>query len=77
MRYPDPWGFQEMHDKLSTFLREIHATRILAATSPAIAADYGRRVHCRSLRASGRVVSGFTPETRERIEQLRAEGVLR
>jgi len=77
MRYPDPWGFQEMHDKLSTFLREIHATRILAATSPAIAAEYGRRVHGRSLKASGRVVSEFSPETRAVIERYRAEGVLR
>ena len=78
MRYPADETYQvELHIALSAYLREIHATRILAATSPAIAAEYGRRVHGRSLKASGRVVSEFSPETRAVIERYRAEGAIK
>jgi len=74
----DDWGWQECHDALSSFLREIHETRILASTSPAIAAAWGERIHGRSLKASGvRTVGKFSPETRAVIERYRAEGRLR
>jgi hypothetical protein len=33
MSHRDEWGWQECHDKLSAYLREIHVARLLAATS--------------------------------------------
>ena len=77
MSSKDDWGWQECHDALSAYLREIHETRILASTSPAIAAAWGERIHGRSLKATGRVVSGFSEETRRVIEHYRATGELR
>ena len=71
----DVW---QVHHKLSAYLRDLETTRILARTSPAIAEAWGQRIHGRSLAACGtRCVSGFSPETRARIEQLRAMGALR
>ena len=78
MRRKDSVDIWLLHDRLSDYLREIHETRILATTSPEIAEEWGARVHGRSLAACGtRCVGAFSPETRQRIEQLRAIGAIR